>query len=856
MKFITKSLFILLFGTICISHNLFSQGNQTSRTTSRQEAGKRVFGNINGTVVDATTNEALQYVNVAILRKKDSSIINGIITDEKGRFTIKEGYGKYLLRLTFIGYKDNIIPIDVKNENISLGTIKLSQNAEALNGVVITAERSMMEYQLDKRVINVDKNLVSAGGSASDVLENVPSVSVDDDGGVTLRGNSNVKVLIDGKPSELLGNDLATILASIPASTIDNIEIITNPSAKYDPEGMSGIINIKLKEKGNKGLNGNVSVSTGSALQKFLPTSSISTAINYSAKEFALFASLDARYNERGHLNNSIKELFGDATNPINALVYSKSDDVDKSIGGGLKLGGDWYINDKNTLTLTYSNRMHTSPDNKSTTYNLDLWNTSSNRSVNQIETGTDVGQFHTFSLNYQKKFNKQNQELTVDANWNIGSFNRDNNQTLDYLNDSINDYYKKDKGQNSFNRAVVTVNYSHPFTKDIKLEVGYNLNYSNGHSEFDYFLNKSITRDEGMSYIYDNEEQIHALYATLGYNFGKKLSALIGLRGEIVKSEGTKKMVDESTDSFTKDYTSPFPSFHLSYAITDMQSAQISYSRRINRPNGRTLLPTVDLSDPEQIRFGNPNIDPEYTDAFELGYSIIFPKTTIFSSVYYRQTNNQIAWFNFLWTEENARKYGFDWVLDIAGDEVDKAKLAQTSLNIAKSSNYGLELIIDQKIAKWWKVNLSGNIFGNYTDGTEINGNKINSLNWDAKLNSTTILPEEWTIQISGQYYAPRKTIQGDMKYQFFADIAIKKNILNKKGSLSLRFSDIFATKERVSRTLTEEYFIYSYHRRYNQAITLNFNYRFGETDQQKQKRKLKAQENNSNGLENNEED
>lgn len=852
MKIISKQLFFLLTIIVCFSPNLlFSQDIQNSRRTSHPDNGKKLTGTISGKVIDATTNEELQYVNVVILRPKDSSIVNGTITDEKGKFNIKENYGKHILRLSFIGYKDNFISVDLKNENTSLGTIKLNQSAATLNGVVITAERSMMEYQLDKRVINVDKNLVSAGGSASDVLENVPSVSVDEDGGVTLRGNSNVKVLIDGKPSELLGNDLATILASIPASTIATIEVITNPSAKYDPEGMSGIINIKLKEKGNRGLNGNVSVSTGSSLQKFLPTTSISTGLNYSTKKFGLSASLDGRFNERGSINDNIKTLFGNETNPIEAFVYSKRDDIHKMLGGGLKLGGDWYINEKNTLTLTYSNRSNQSPDNNTTTYNKDLWNPMSSRSINQNDKGNFKGIFNTFALNYQKKFNKPDQELTIDANWNMGSFDRENTQTLDYYNDSIPNYTKKDEGINKFNRAVVTANYSHPFTENLKLEVGYNLNYSNSHSEFDYFINGNPLRDEGMSYVYDNDEQIHAIYATLGYNFGKKFSALLGFRGELVKSKGTKTMADDSDVSFVKDYVSPFPSLHFSYSITQTQSAQISYSRRINRPDGHDLLPNVDLSNPEQIRFGNPDLDPEYTDAFELGYSIIFPKTTIYASTYYRKTNNEITRFNFLWTAANANKYGFNWVMDVAGDEVDKGKLAQTSLNIAQSSNYGLELIIDQQITKWWKINLSGNLFGNYSDAKVINGTTINSLNWDAKINSTMNLPKEWTIQISGQYYAPRATIQGDMKEQYFADLAIKKNILNKKGTLSLSYRDMFGTRSRVSRTLTEDYFLYSYNRQYGQSISINFSYRFGQNDFQKQKRKKQEQEPNGSNME-----
>ena len=359
-------------------------------------------------------------------------------------------------------------------------------------------------------------------------------------------------------------------------------------------------------------------------------------------------------------------------------------------------------------------------------------------------------------------------------------------------------------------------------------MEVGYNLNYSNRYSIYDYYLGGSEVRNDDMSYEFYNTEYINAIYATVGYSYGK-LSGQIGLRGEITSLNGRKEMLGKENDSINKQYTSPFPTVHLSYQITDMQSAQLSYSRRINRPNMWTMMPNVDLSNPEHIRFGNPNIDPEYTDAVELGYSIILPTTTIFTSAYYRQTNNRISWFNFLWTEENARKYGFEWVLDVAGDEVDKGKLAMTSLNIDKSVNYGLELIIDQQITKWWKVNISANLFGNYTDATIINDKEIKSFNWDAKLNSTMNLPHEWTIQTSAMYFAASKTIQGERAARFFSDIAIKKNI-NKKITLSLRYADIFRTAGHRSNTITDDYFSIRNGKPYRQSLTLNFSYRFGD--------------------------
>ncbi|HHT04336.1 MAG TPA: TonB-dependent receptor plug domain-containing protein, partial [Bacteroidales bacterium] len=263
MKIQIKLLFLLVVGMFFLSTNLFSQRPQAAKDNPVGGQANKSSFKVSGRVKDASTDEYFEYVNVVILRAKDSSLVNGTITDKDGKFSIDAKKGKYLLRLTFIGYKDDYQPLEIKNEDVQLGVIQLNLGTQALEGVEITAERSMMEYQLDKRVINVDKNIVSAGGNATDVLENVPSVTVDQEGNVSLRGSGNVTVLVDGRPSELLGSDLQTVLEQIPSSTIESVEVITNPSAKYNPDGMSGIINIVLKEKGNRGFNGSVTASTG-----------------------------------------------------------------------------------------------------------------------------------------------------------------------------------------------------------------------------------------------------------------------------------------------------------------------------------------------------------------------------------------------------------------------------------------------------------------------------------------------------------------------------------------------------------------------------------------------------------------
>ncbi len=865
MSKLNKLVFLAVLNVLYLSFSslsLTAQESYGSRMSANpNQTSAKAYGKISGKVIDASTNTELQYVNVAILNKKDSSLVNGTITDEHGRFDLREAYGKYLLRFSFIGYKDFYRPIEINKSNISLDTIKLDIGYETLAGVEITAERSMMEYQLDKRVVNVDKNIVSAGGSASEVLENVPSVSVDQDGNVSLRGSSNVNVLIDGKPSELLGNDLATVLEQIPASSIENIEVITNPSAKYNPEGMSGIINIVLKEKGNRGFNGNISAAAGVGINKkndlgdfLFPQGNLSLGLNYSTKKYALFFNADARYFSGSNIS------FSDNSTSYNNIITNNLQDRysdNNRLGRGFKIGGDWYINNKNTLSLSYNLRKGGSFPGNQDQERLYSWekdnplDTSNKNNYYGLEESVRRMLFQNLTLSYEKKFDNKDQVLTIDANFNAGSFGGDVVQTRSFDKNSPENYYLKNTSESKNKRVYFTANYAHPFNKQAKLEVGYNLNYMNNKSIYDYFASRDGIRDDSMSYDFNYQEQIHALYSTFGYTFNERLSAQIGLRAEEVIRDGSKIQNSQThifpKDKDKKDYFSLFPTLHISYNLEGNQSAQISYSKRIRRPNPWNLSPYIDINNPANIRFGNPDLMPEYTDAFEIGYNKIFPTTSVFVSLYYRRTNDAITHLNFLWNQENAIKYGFDWVWDVAGVEyADGVRIARTSKNLAVSTNFGAELIIDQQITKWWKVNLSGNLFGNYADGRKFGGQLVETFTWDAKFNSNMTLPKNWVIQLSGQYIPKRDNIQGYSSKMYWADLAVKKDILNKKGSLSLRFSDIFNTRKRASYTFSENFSQYSTRERASQAIILSFSYRFGvaNRDQMQRQRKRQASE------------
>lgn len=837
MRLNKKILLLITIIVMSINQNLYSQTKYPSKTNKSTIVGK---------ITDTKTNEIMQYVSVAILRSKDSTLINGSITNEKGAFSIPNiSYGKYILKCSFIGYKDTFKNIVVNNIKTDVGEIKISESSSNLQAVNITADRQMMEYKLDKRVINVDKNIVATGGNAGDVLDQVPSVQVDDEGNLTLRGNSNVTLLIDGKPSTLYGSDVPSVLSQIPASSIETIEVITNPSAKYNPEGMSGIINIKLKEKGNRGLNGNVNLTAGTALKKYMPKDNFSASLNYSNKKFALTGSVDGRYDERGRKYDNFKFTNG-SNNSLSSVVRSQREGNSTGYGMGLQLGADYYINKLNTISLSFNSHLHRNPDDDGTVTNTDLFNKYSYRTNKDITNGDNTGNFNNIGLTYDKKFKgNSDQEFYANVTWNWGHFKNNDNETLDYFNDSIADYYKDNKNNSHFNHLVADIHYVQPFSKTTKLEVGYNLEYDVSNDSYDYYLNHNPYVDTATSYDFHRDGQIHALYATFGFQLGEKLSTQLGLRGEIVTNNFSKELLTNVNTDFTKNYNSLYPTIHISYQLTKNQAFQLSYSRRVRRPDPWTMMPNIDLTNPEYVRFGNPNIDPEYTNAYELGYSLMIKKATIYSSLYYRATSNEMSRFEFLWNQENCNAYGFGWAWDIAGGESNSGRTAQTYVNLAHCYNYGLELIIDYQLFPWWKANISSNFFGQEEDGTDLNYSKVKSFNWNSKLSSTMTLPKEWTIQLSGQYYAPTKNIQGHNDARYFADIAIKKNILDKQGTISLNFRDIFDTKRSDGYTYSNEYISFNHRKPYSQSVSISFSYRFGQTANMKKKMKQQQDSN-----------
>jgi len=741
-------------------------------------SGPPAIGVIKGEIEDSLSGDPVEYANIILYKAKDSTMLTGTITNEKGQFSLtKIPLGRYYLVASFIGYKNNKIQkilVKPPTTEIDLGVIKLEPSANNLSAVNITGEKKLMEFKLDKKVINVDKIITTTGGTAIDVLQNVPSVTVDYDGTVSIRGNSNITILIDGRPSSVTG----TKLEQIPASSIESIELITNPSAKYNPEGMSGIINIKLKKKKSFGLNGLASLNAGTG-DKY----NGSVNLNYNFSRVNLFASYDARYNRRkgwGNMNET------STVNDTTFLLSQNSKTYRKGNSNNFKVGADFFLNPKNTITLSWLDNIgNTKESDNLESFNYDLYqimhdNYSSYTSENENDNNSD------YTLNYKKTFDKKGQELTADIIYSTGKETDASDLSYYYymqnylpIDNVIPELQKQNTDGNNYN-ATLQTNYIYPFGKDAKLETGFQGIIRNNDENYTLDKYDSINyhwySDTTQSNHFVYNEQIYAVYGIFSKEY-KKFSFQLGTRLEQAFTKAEQKTVIETNN---KQYFSVFPTVHTTYKLTENQDVQLSYSRRINRPDMHSLNPFVDYSNPNVIRYGNPDLKPEYINSYEFGHSIFWKKTSISSDLFYRQINDVI------------KRYGF----------LDSNRITHmTSANFSKGISYGIEIVAERSILKWWRVNVNFSYFRTIIEGDKNNTSLTNdNYSWTSKLNSNMMLPKGIMFQVSGYYRGPMVTPQGEMKSMYSADIALKKDFLkDNKLSVSFRLSDIFNTQKFV---------------------------------------------------------
>jgi len=786
--------------------------------------------------VDSTNRKPLNYASVALLNQADRKPVQGMQTDENGLFNFKSiPPGSYILRVGFVGYQTYQRSGIVINSNapINLGEIRLrTSGANVLKEVVVEGTVPDMQIGIDRKVFNVDQSLVSQSGSVTDLLSDIPSISVDADGAVSLRGSNSVRILIDGKPSAMAGSDITQVLQSLPSNSVQRVEVITNPSSKYDAEGQSGIINIVLKKNLRTGLNGAVTASGGTYRNY-----NGGIALNYRDSSFNYYGNYDFRKFRR------LSEGYSDTRYFENNGIIDNTNEGDRSGNAHTaKLGFDYFINQTTTIGLSGNVSIRDNQRNEDIFYryeNLpDLEGTSTRYSR---QTEDDFG--YDLNLDFKKEFKRPGEVLTFNGAYGrnkedgVNTFIQAFSNPLSPADRQINDTYERG------NNINLQLDYTRPINEDSKFEAGYRTTIeqddeSQISTRFDPASNRFLP-DYNVSNKFNLEEIVHAGYFNYQNKLNKNLGYQIGLRAEQAYLNTITENVNPATpenERFTPgrlDYFRVYPSIFLTQSFSNEQQLQLSYTRRVNRPNGWQVNPFINISDPLNIRQGNPNLKPEDIHSFELGYTQEIGNTTLTSSIYHRRVND---------------------VIQSITQRIEGSNAATISewRNISKNESTGFELISKSGIGKAVDVTGNLNVFYNRFEGaTEFNMPPREGINWDANLSTNIRFSKTLSAQIRADYRAPRVLAQGRSIGNFATDAALRWSILNNKGSLLFNVRDVFNQRRFGGYTQTEQFIRNFRDRRSLRMAMLTFSYRFGGTSD----RDKDTKENWEDGEENNQE-
>lgn len=727
---------------------------------------------IKGAIIDSLSDKPVEYATVGVYSAKDSSLVGGVITDAKGLFNIKiNKAGSYYLQIKFMGYATKKVgPFEIKNSFLDFGRIYISQSAQSLSGVSIVAEKPLIELNIDKKVVNVSQNLNTTGGTALDVLKEVPSVEVDPDGNVSLRGSESVTILIDGRPSTLTGSDQRSAMEQIAASSIESVELITNPSAKYKPDGMTGIINIVLKKKKGTGLNTLLTLNAGTK-NKY----SGSFSASYSTDKYTIFGS----YNYQNRSRTSSRTNKTTSYNLIdNYYLQQDASDTRKHVSNNIKIGGEYYFSKKLIASFSASIFMMNSNSDENTlsfTQNPDEAYTSIFRNTTDENFKMDSWQAN---FNLKKRFNKPKHEIDFDF-----SLNNNVSETNDFIyknylesdfitiKPTITPENSKTLGPRDNKIYTLKIDYVYPINDSTKLEAGfdgsireidtdnkyYNYNFSSSEWALDNLISNHFLYNENIGALYVN-------YSTKIKRWGLSL-------GSRFEQAMTNAKEADSTDNIKK-YYSWFPTGALSYKLSKNQEIQLTYSKRINRPRSRDLNPYVDYSSYPNLRGGNPFLNPEYVHALELSYAWYSKLGTIMPSIFYRNINDVISRYR---------------------QRLNDSIFMMTPRNYSSATSYGFELIYSFKPLKWWNSNISGSWYKQEIDGSNVEANiSASGFGWQVRNNNSFRFKKSWEAQLSFFYNSPRETGQGYRGAMFFSDFALKKSFFKDRLAFSLNIRDL----------------------------------------------------------------
>lgn len=794
-------------------------------------------GTVKGKILDRQKSEPLGFVNIKVTEQGSDKFAGGGITDAGGNFNVSGlKDGKYTLSLTFMGYKDVTRQFEITpaKREVQFKLLYMAEDAKQLNEVTVTGQRATMKLEVDRKSFDVGQLISNAGQSASDVLDNVPSIEVDNDGNVSLRGNSSVEVWINGKASGLTSDNRAQILQQLPAESIDRVEVIDNPSAKFSAEGSAGIINIVLKKDRKAGYYGSVQAggdTRGGANTSF--------NVNYNSRLIDSY--LNIGYRHRANTGHMESQQTSD--------TYNQTYDSDSKQRGNnffTRAGVTLHATTKDDFSLS-GMLMHGGGNSHSYTPYIytavanDLNNYQLNR-LNRSRTGMDMryGEF-----NYRHSFNdKHFIDFTADlSSWKMNNDNWYQDSTVVVGIDDVTYSYQYRPQYINNHRKELKLEYENQVTKNFKIEAGYNGNFSRENTPQESYMDNTSFDGTNASedklffnrFIY--KQDLHAFYTTLSYKFGA-LSLMGGLRGEYWRVNTESYTWEQEHDAslreqpFKKDYFQLFPSVFMSWQMTETQQLQLNYTRRLRRPWGGQLNSFRDTRDATTVSFGNPYLTPEFSNSFSLNYLKQWNDHSLLVSAYYRPTTDVIQRISYK-NQEDGLFY-------------------QTSMNVAKSVSTGLEMTVKNKLWRILDLTTSANAyyyrlngFSYDIDGQTVTGNSDHNFTWNARMTASLMLPYDISIQTTGRYTARQVITQGYRKANYSIDFGARKNFFNKLFTLSVNCRDLLDSRRFETFTSGPNFTRHQINRRGGRRVSMTLTWNFGNMKQKKRPNKSHNSEN-----------
>jgi hypothetical protein len=786
-------------------------------TTLATAQGRDVY--ISGTVLDQENNQPLEYATLVIQSVDDPSKVSGGITDIDGKFKVATPPGNYNLRVEYISYQSYVKNNQEISKSLDLGTIRLSIDATQLEEMIVVGEKTTVEVRLDKKIYNVGKDLTNSGATISDALDNIPSVTVDVDGAVALRGNGNVRILINGRPSALAGFGSTDALRQLPADAIEKVEVITSPSARYDAEGTAGILNIVLKKEKTRGFNGVINTTVG-----YPDAASLTANVNLRKDKFNIFNTIGYSYRTppgNGLFDNTYREGAFDR-------IIEDRDINRKNSGFNMNLGIEYFLTETSSLTASAFGRINDGEDVTDNTTSRFIGTEIDSRTL-RIEDEQEEEKSAQFSLNYNNDFNTEGHKLTVDLQL---SYNEElkpitiiENNTFPNTEFIANENIRELEFQNEY---LAQVDYVLPMG-EAQFEAGYRGNWEQSDTDFsleEFNLDSGVfVPNLGLTNRFLFNQNVNSFYTQYGNKLGA-FSFLAGLRLENTQLKGAVSGVDLATLQeaigeginldFDKNYLGLFPTLNLIYELAENENLTLGYNRRINRPRGYFINPFPSRSSRTNIFQGNPDLDPAFANAFDLGYLKRWEKLTVTSSVYYQKETN-----SFERVQEETGQTTSDGIVIIRS----------IPINLSTNERVGAELGLLYNPTKWLRLNGSFNFFEFNSEG-EFNGVDFGAKNtsWFSRFSSKVTLPGKIDWQTNAFYRGPTNNAQTENEGIFSLNLAFSKDILKDKGTLALNVSDLLNSRKRISLTQTPFFTSESEFQWRERQITLSFVYRINQ--------------------------